>query len=182
VNGTSATSSSLPTGINGGQAVINYNISDEGIDPGLYKIDIASYHRAKLTTTTINDTVSVQAFTGSTFAGTMDVELFEGPKSSFRLETTLPTTMTTAGVHNDISCWGSENGRIDISWSSTNGIYVSVDSGATYTSDSTGFGYILYDGLDSGSYYVTLRDENNCYVYYDEIRSYELRSPGPQLY
>ena len=179
VNGTSATSSSLPTGINGGQAVINYNISDEGIDPGLYKIDIASYHRAKLTTTTINDTVSVQAFTGSTFAGTMDVELFEGPKSSFRLETTLPTTMTTAGVHNDISCWGSENGRIDISWSSTNGIYVSVDSGATYTSDSTGFGYILYDGLDSGSYYVTLRDENNCYVYYDEIRSYELRSPGP---
>ena len=179
VNGTSATSSSLPTGINGGQAVINYNISDEGIDPGLYKIDIASYHRAKLTTTTINDTVSVQAFTGSTFAGTMDVELFEGPKSSFRLETTLPTTMTTAGVHNDISCWGSENGRIDISWSSTNDVYVSVDSGATYTSDSTGFGYILYDGLDSGSYYVTLRDENNCYVYYDEIRSYELRSPGP---
>jgi gliding motility-associated-like protein len=179
VNGTSATSSSLPTGINGGQAVVNYNISDEGIDPGLYKIDIASYHRAKLTTTTINDTVSVQAFTGSTFAGTMDVELFEGPKSSFRLETTLPTTMTTAGVHNDISCWGSENGRIDISWSSTNDVYVSVDSGATYTSDSTGFGYLLYDGLDSGSYYVTLRDENNCYVYYDEIRSYELRSPGP---
>jgi gliding motility-associated-like protein len=179
VNGTSATASSLPTGINGGQAVINYNISDEGIDPGLYKIDIASYHRAKLTTTTINDTVSVQAFTGSTFAGTMDVELFEGPKSSFRLETTLPTTMTTAGVHNDISCWGSENGRIDISWSSTNDVYVSVDSGATYTSDSTGFGYLFYDGLDSGSYYVTLRDENNCYVYYDEIRSYELRSPGP---
>jgi len=82
-------------------------------------------------------------------------------------------------VVNDISCWGAEDGRIDISWSSTNDVYVSVDSGATYTSVSTAAGYLQYDNLDSGAYYVTLKDENNCYVYYDEIRSYELRSPGP---
>ena len=110
---------------------------EDGIDPGLYKIDIASYHRARITTNTVDDEVSVQAFQGSTFNGTMVVELFEGPKSSFRLEETMPTTVTSSGVVNDISCWGAEDGRIDISWSSTNDVYVSVDSGATYTSVST---------------------------------------------
>ncbi|MDA9199383.1 gliding motility-associated C-terminal domain-containing protein [Schleiferiaceae bacterium] len=179
VNSTSGVTGNLPFAVNGGQAIINYNIVDEGIDPGLYKIDIASYHRARITTNTVNDEVSVQAFQGSTFNGTLVVELFEGPKSSFRLEETMPTTVTTAGVVNDISCWGAEDGRIDISWSSTNDVYVSVDSGATYTSVSTAAGYLQYDNLDSGAYYVTLKDENNCYVYYDEIRSYELRSPGP---
>ncbi|MDB4177147.1 gliding motility-associated C-terminal domain-containing protein [Schleiferiaceae bacterium] len=179
VNSTSGVTGNLPFAVNGGQAIINYNIVEDGIDPGLYKIDIASYHRARITTNTVNDEVSVQAFQGSTFNGTMVVELFEGPKSSFRLEETMPTTVTTAGVVNDISCWGAEDGRIDISWSSTNDVYVSVDSGATYTSVSTAAGYLQYDNLDSGAYYVTLKDENNCYVYYDEIRSYELRSPGP---
>ncbi|MDB4346681.1 Ig-like domain-containing protein [bacterium] len=179
VNSTSGVTGNLPFAVNGGQAIINYNIVEEGIDPGLYKIDIASYHRARITTNTVNDEVSVQAFQGSTFNGTLVVELFEGPKSSFRLEETMPTTVTTSGVVNDISCWGAEDGRIDISWSSTNDVYVSVDSGATYTSVSTAAGYLQYDNLDSGAYYVTLKDENNCYVYYDEIRSYELRSPGP---
>ena len=96
----------------------------------------------ELLPTPSNDTVSVQAFQGSTFNGTMVVELFEGPKSSFRLEETMPTTVTSSGVVNDISCWGAEDGRIDISWSSTNDVYLSVDSGATYTSVSTDAGYL----------------------------------------
>ena len=179
VNSTSGLTGNLPFAVNGGQAIINYNITDEGIDTGLYKIDIASYHRARISTNTPLDTVSVQAFQGSTFNGTMVVELFEGPKSSFRLEETMPTTVTSSGVVNDISCWGAEDGRIDISWSSTNDVYLSVDSGVTYTSGSTNAGYLQYDNLDSGAYYVTLKDENNCFIYYDENRSYELRSPGP---
>ena len=123
VNSTSGVTGNLPFAVNGGQAIFNYNIVEDGIDPGLYKIDIASYHRARITTNTVNDEVSVQAFQGSTFNGTLVVELFEGPKSSFRLEETMPTTVTTAGVVNDISCWGAEDGRIDISWSSTNDVY-----------------------------------------------------------
>ena len=179
VSSTSGLTGNLPFAINGDQAIVNYNISEEGIDPGLYKVDIASYHRARITTNTINDEVTVRALQGSTFNGTMTVELFEGPKSSFRIEETLPTTVTSSGVIDDISCWGAEDGRIDISWTSTNDVYLSVDSGATYTSVSTNAGYLQYDNLDSGAYYVTMKDENDCYVYYDEIRSYELRSPSP---
>jgi hypothetical protein len=57
----------------------------------------------------------------------MVVELYEGPKSSFRLSETLPTTITSSQVINDVSCWGAEDGRIDVSWSATNDVYVSVD-------------------------------------------------------
>ena len=52
VNSTSGVTGNLPFAVNGGQAIINYNIVEDGIDPGLYKIDIASYHRARISTNT----------------------------------------------------------------------------------------------------------------------------------
>ena len=169
----------MPTALNGGSAIINYNIADEGIDPGLYKIDIASYHRARITTNTLQDTVQVQSLQGSTYNGTMIVELFEGPVSSFLLEETMPTVVTSSGVFNDISCWGLEDGRIDISWSATNDVYVSIDSGFTFTSSTTNAYSHYFQNLDSGDYTVTIRDENNCYIYYDQNRTQNLRSPSP---
>ncbi len=78
---------------------------------------------------------------------------------------------------NDISCWGLEDGRIDISWSATNVVYVSIDSGFTFTSSTT-YGYShFFQNLDSGDYTVTIRDDNNCYIYYDQNRTHKLTLP-----
>ena len=179
VNQTFGLNSSIPFAINGGQAVLNYNIIDEGIDPGLYNIDLASYHRGRITTNTSLDTVSVQSLIGTNFNGNMVVELYEGPKSSFRLSETLPTTITSSQVINDVSCWGAEDGRIDVSWSATNDVYVSVDGGNVFTSLTTNNYYHQFTNLDSGAFQVVARDENDCYIYYDQNQSHLLRSPSP---
>ena len=161
-------------------AEFNYNIVDENIDPGTYAIDLVAYHRVQLTTLTNLDTVTVQSLQANTNQGVnMTVELYEGPKSSFKLNETAPTVLTSSNVVDDISCWGTEDGRIDISWSSTNDVYVSVDSGETYISATTFSNSHWFQGLDSGDYYVTIRDENDCYIYYDQNRSHTLRSPSP---
>jgi hypothetical protein len=119
-------------------AEFNYNIVDENIDPGTYAIDIAAYHRVRMQTLTNLDTVTVRSLQANTVQGVnMTVELYEGPKSSFKLNETAPTVLTSSAVVDDISCWGTEDGRIDISWSSTNDVYVSVDSGETYISATT---------------------------------------------
>ena len=33
--------------------------------------------------------------------------------------------------------------------------------------------------IDSGNYHITAKDENNCFIYYDQDRSHTLRSPSP---
>ena len=58
-------------------------------------------------------------------------------------------------------------------------MYVSVDSGTTFISATTHANSHFFTGLDSGAYYVTIRDENDCYIYYDQNRSHTLRSPSP---
>ena len=171
----------LPTNVGTTQnAEFNFNIIDDNIDPGSYYIDLASYHRVQLQTLTNLDTVTVRSLRANSFQQVnMTVELYEGPKSSFKLNETAPTVLTSSAVVDDISCWGLEDGRIDISWSSTNDVYVSVDSGTTFISATTHANSHFFTGLDSGAYYVTIRDENDCYIYYDQNRSHTLRSPSP---
>jgi len=172
----------LPSVVSSTQsAVFNLNLVDDSIASGSYTIDLASWHRVELTTETNLDTVQVKT---STTAATpqvvpMIVELYEGPRTDFKLNETAPTVLTSSAIINDVSCWGLEDGRIDISWSSTNDVYVSVDSGSTYTSATTFANSHWFQNLDSGDYYVTIRDENNCYIYYDQNRSHTLRSPSP---
>jgi gliding motility-associated-like protein len=173
---------SLPNTVSSTEsALFNLNLIDDSISSGSYTIDLASWTRVELITETIQDTIHVQA---KSTAGTAQlvpliVEKYYGPKTTFKLNETSPTVLTSSNIVDDISCWGSEDGRIDISWSSTNDVYVSVDSGVTYTSATTFPNSHRFQSLDSGNYAVTIRDENNCYIYYDQNRTHKLRSPGP---
>ena len=167
----------MPNDISSTQsAVFSLNLIDENIASGAYNIELASWHRVEFTTESNTDTVHVKAGpTASTpQLNTMIVELYEGPRTDFELNETAPTVLTSSSIINDISCWGAEDGRIDISWSATNDVYVSIDSGLTYNSATTFANSHRFQGLDSGNYFVTIRDENNCYIYYDQNRSHTL--------
>ena len=179
--GTGGLTSTLPFAVNGGIGEFNFDISDEDIDPGLYQVAFASYHRSEIVTLVPDDTVAIQSIKAAqTQNGTMTVELYEGPKSSFKLDETMPSRIISTSVIHDISCYGLEDGRIDVSWSSTNDMYLSLDSGQTFFSpDTNHIYYEQFENLDSGNYHITAKDENNCFIYYDQDRSHTLRSPSP---
>ena len=48
--GTGGLTSTLPFAVNGGIGEFNFDISDEDIDPGLYQVAFASYHRGEIVT------------------------------------------------------------------------------------------------------------------------------------
>ena len=64
----------------------------------------------------------------------------------------------------------AEDGR-DVSWSSTNDMYLSLDSRPSLVKYEHIY-YEQFENLDSGNYHITAKDENNCFIYYDQDRSH----------
>ena len=164
----------FPTGATGGNAALEVNIYNSGLESGEYTIEFGSNYSVWINSDSGNDSIAVNA-KGVNTANLEDASFvtFVGPKTTFRLEQTVPTTYNGYVIDYHLSCFGADDGDFRILVDGSNRIYFSADSSSTdYQEDDD------FENQKAGNYYVTLKDANNCEVLYRNSRDIELRQPS----
>ena len=179
VNGATTTMQSLPNDVNGSMQRVDINMFDETqITPGIYTLQIASYYSAFLNSPEVND--SIRIHTNGQLAENIANEphhmsqvIFQGIQRKLELPETDRTEYFGTDILSQLSCWDSEDGSIRINAGGTNELTYNIDSSfVSYSSNNE------ISNLDSGYYYITVRDQNDCYVYYNADREVVIRSPN----
>ena len=168
----------LPSSINGGVGKIEVNLFNSPIDTGEYTLEIASYYSALMKTDQANDSISIRAMGQAPdpitpFTNHISEVVFEGIKRDVTLPLTYKTEFNGVDVLQDVSCWDAEDGHLLIYYQATNELTFNIDSSNTDFASTNEFEFI-----DSGSYYITIHDENECVVYYNNDRDAVVRSPS----
>ena len=164
----------FPTGATGGNAALEVNIYNSGLESGDYTIEFGSNYGVWINSDSGNDSIAVNA-KGVNTANLEDASFvtFVGPKTTFRIEQTVPTTYNGYVIDYHLSCFGADDGDFRILANGSNKIYYSADSSSTDYQDDDDF-----ENQKAGKYYVTLKDANNCEVLYRNSRDIELRQPS----
>ena len=177
VNGNTSSMQAIPSNIIGGSKKIEVNMFNQNqLDPGIYELQISSYFSAFLNSASSNDSIRIHTNTQATASiqpKHLSQVFFKGVQRKITLPETKKTEYYGTTVLSPLSCWDSEDGHIFIQATGTNELSFNIDS--TFQSFSSNR---ELNNLDSGNYYVTIRDQNDCYVYYNGNREVVIRSPN----
>ena len=164
----------FPTGATGGNAKLEVNILSAGLESGTYTIEFGSYYGVFVNSSTGNDSIAVLA-KGRNVNNIEDASFvtFVGPKTTFRIEETVPTRYHGYTNLSHVSCFGADDGTFRILHGGTNQRFFNIDSATTNFWEDE-----LQDNLESKGYYITIRDINDCEVLYESNRFIDVREPS----
>ena len=178
VSGNTSNMEPLPSNVLGDSSKIEVNLFNQNqLDAGTYELQISSYFSAFLNSSSTNDSIRIHTNTQLPAAALRPKNISQVFFKGVQRKITLPETMKTeyygTSIISPLSCWDSEDGHIFIQGTGTNELSYNIDS--TFQSFSSNR---ELTNLDSGNYYITIRDQNDCYVYYNADREVVIRSPN----